>query len=220
MSQSIDNYIHLLNKTKSTLFKTASSHSGLLHESIVNIIRMTPEENKNKGEYLKIDYSFLESQFGQVLIASTHKGLCYMGFSDDEELAFQDLQRRFPNADFIQKSNELQQNALKAFSLDYSEMDKVNLHLKGTDFQFKVWEELLKMPLGRLTSYGEMAKSIQKPKAARAIGTAIGSNPIAFLIPCHRVVQATGGIGGYMWGTNRKAKIIEWEEGFDSAQPT
>lgn len=205
----------LLKSIQSKLFESASSDSGLLHNSIVNIIRMTPEETKNKGEFLSINYSFSECQFGHVLIASTPKGICYLGFSDDEELAFQDVVRRFPNADFIQQTDELQQNGLKFFSQDWSNMAKVNLHINGTDFQFKVWEALLKIPMGTLSSYGQIAERIQKPKAARAIGTAIGSNPIAFLIPCHRVVQASGGIGGYMWGTKRKTEIIEWEAGLN-----
>ena len=213
MSKNTENkFIQLLHKNQATLFETATSDSRI-HDAFVNILRMTPEEIKNKGELLTVNYSFSESQFGQVLIASTHKGLCYMGFSDDEELAFQDLQRRFPKARFIQQSNEFHRRALNFLSLDSREKSKIDLHLNGTDFQFMVWEELLKIPMGRLTSYGEMAISIHKPKAARAIGTAIGSNPIAFIIPCHRVIQATGGIGGYMWGAKRKVEIIEWEVG-------
>jgi len=206
-----NNDIQLLNNSKSTLFETASTDSELLHDSIVNIIRMTPEETKNKGGFLKIGYSFSECQFGQVLIASTSKGICYMGFSDDDKLAFQDLQRRFENAQFIQKGDKSHQNVMYVFSNDWTKMDKINLHLKGTDFQLKVWKSVLNIPLGRLTTYGSVAESILKPKAARAIGTAIGSNPIAFLIPCHRVVQTTGGAGGYMWGIKRKMEIIEWE---------
>ena len=89
--------------------------------------------------------------------------------------------------------------------------DKIKLHLKGTDFQLKVWEALLKIPTGNVTTYGNISKSIQKPKASRAVGTAIGNNPIAFLIPCHRVIQSTGVFGGYMWGTTRKTAIIGWE---------
>ncbi|HLW30052.1 MAG TPA: methylated-DNA--[protein]-cysteine S-methyltransferase, partial [Brumimicrobium sp.] len=101
------------------------------------------------------------------------------------------------------------------FSQDWARIKKIKLHIKGTDFQLKVWKTLLEIPLGKLSTYGEIAQHIQKPKAARAVGTAIGSNPIAFLIPCHRVVQSSGGIGGYMWGADRKVKIINWETGKD-----
>ncbi|HLW10458.1 MAG TPA: methylated-DNA--[protein]-cysteine S-methyltransferase, partial [Fermentimonas sp.] len=97
------------------------------------------------------------------------------------------------------------------FSQDWARIKKIKLHIKGTDFQLKVWKTLLEIPLGKLSTYEEIAQHIQKPKAARAVGTAIGSNPIAFLIPCHRVIQASGGLGGYMWGEKRKTAIIERE---------
>jgi AraC family transcriptional regulator of adaptative response/methylated-DNA-[protein]-cysteine methyltransferase len=97
------------------------------------------------------------------------------------------------------------------FANDWSEVSKIKLHLKGTDFQLKVWDALLKIPKGQLSSYGNIAHEIQNPKAARAVGTAIGSNPVAFLIPCHRVIQSSGEIGGYRWGNTRKTAIIGWE---------
>ena len=104
-----------------------------------------------------------------------------------------------------------QKNALFIFNNDWSKLPEIKLHLKGTDFQLKVWEALLKIPMGQLSTYGKVATAIQKPTASRAIGTAIGSNPVAFLIPCHRVIQSTGNIGGYMWGNTRKTAIIGWE---------
>ncbi|EDO25472.1 predicted protein [Nematostella vectensis] len=149
--------------------------------------------------------------FGNILIASTYKGICYMGFSDNKQIAFSELENRFPKATFIEQTDQIQQDALKVHTHDWNRINCIKLHLKGTDFQLKVWEALLKIPTGNLTTYGTIAKVIQKPKAARAVGTAIGNNPIAFLIPCHRVIQSTGALGGYMWGTTRKTAIIGWE---------
>ena len=205
----------ILNNTPSTLFDTAYqtglSGTGRLHDLFVKIEGMTPGEYKNKGENLSINYSYAESLFGEILVASTHKGICYMGFTDDKQVAFYELEKRFPKANFIHKTDEIQQNALQIHSQDWNKIGNVKLHLKGTDFQLKVWEALLKIPAGNLATYGSIAKAIQKPKASRAVGTAIGNNPIAYLIPCHRVIQSTGLFGGYMWGATRKTAIIGWE---------
>ncbi len=205
----------ILNNPQSTLFdtayKTGLSGTGRLHDLFVKIEGMTPGEYKNKGENLTINYSFTESKFGRILVASTRKGICYMGFSDNKEIAFSALEKRFPKASFIQQTDEIQQNVLQIYTQDWSKINKIKLHLKGTDFQLKVWEALLKIPTGNLATYGSIAKSIKKPNASRAVGTAIGNNPIAFLVPCHRVIQSTGMFGGYMWGTTRKTAIIGWE---------
>ncbi|MCK9450957.1 MAG: bifunctional helix-turn-helix domain-containing protein/methylated-DNA--[protein]-cysteine S-methyltransferase [Bacteroidales bacterium] len=194
-----------------TISKSELSATGRLRDLFVKTERMTPEEHKNNGEKLSINYSFSESLFGKVLIASTHKGICYLSFADNEQLAFSALEKRFPKAVFIQQTDDIQQNALQVFTADRSKINTIKLQLIGTDFQLKVWEALLKIPRGNLTTYGAIASLIQKPKAARAVGTAIGSNPVAFLIPCHRIIQSSGSIGGYMWGTTRKTALIGWE---------
>ncbi len=212
---SVQHAKQILNNSKSTLFETAYqtglSGTGRLHDLFVKIEGMTPGEYKNKGDSLSINYSFSQSPFGTILVASTYKGICYMGFYDDAKLAFQELEKRFSKAVFIQQTDDFQQNALQIYTEDWSNINTIKLHLKGTDFQLKVWEALLKVPTGHLETYGNIATAIQKPKAARAVGTAIGSNPIAFLIPCHRVIQSTGVFGGYMWGSTRKTAIIGWE---------
>lgn len=212
---SIQHAKQILKNSQTTLFETAHktglSGTGRLHDLFVKIEGMTPGEYKNKGGNLTINYSFAESKFGEVLVASTHKGICYMGFSDNKEIAFSALQKRFSKASFIQQTDVIQQNALQIYAQDWSKINEIKLHLKGTDFQLKVWEALLKIPTGNLATYGNIAKSIKKPNASRAVGTAIGNNPIAFLIPCHRVIQSTGVFGGYKWGTTRKTAIIGWE---------
>lgn len=205
----------LLKDHGATLFDTAIesglSGTGRLHDLFINIEGMTPGEYKNGGEDLIINYSFAASPFGDILIASTPKGICYMAFAENEQEALSKLQNNFPNAHYKQMVDLNQQNALYIFTHDWSKLDQIKLHLKGTDFQLKVWETLLKIPMGRVTTYGNIAKQIQIPNASRAVGTAIGSNPVAFLIPCHRVIQSSGAFGGYHWGTVRKTAIIGWE---------
>ncbi|MDR7208143.1 methylated-DNA--[protein]-cysteine S-methyltransferase [Flavobacterium piscis] len=192
-------------------FDTGLSGTSRLHDLFVNIEGMTPAEYKNGGKNLFINYSFVESPFGNIIVASTQKGICFMAFAESEEIGFEDLKRKFPNAEFSRKLDLVQQNALFIFQNDWSKLSEIKLHLKGTDFQLKVWETLLKIPLGKLSTYGSIAHQIEKPNASRAVGTAIGSNPVAFLIPCHRVIQSSGTFGGYMWGNTRKTAIIGWE---------
>lgn len=192
-------------------FETGLSGTSRLHDLFVNIEGMTPAEYKNGGKNLEINFSFAESPFGNIIVASTQKGVCFMAFAEDEETGFEDLKHKFPNATFSRKLDLMQQNALFIFQNDWSKLSEIKLHLKGTDFQLKVWETLLKIPMGQLSTYGSIAQKIEKPNASRAVGTAIGSNPVAFLIPCHRVIQSTGTFGGYMWGNTRKTAIIGWE---------
>ncbi|WP_335966388.1 methylated-DNA--[protein]-cysteine S-methyltransferase [Galbibacter sp. PAP.153] len=212
---SIEYAKRLLNKGRPTLFDTAYqtglSGTSRLHDLFINIEGMTPGEYKNKGENLRINYSFAESPFGQIIVASTPKGICHMAFLNNKEEAFYTLKSRFPNAEYHQMVDKIQQNALFIFREDWSKGNQIKLHLKGTPFQLKVWETLLKIPKGNLSTYGAVAKKIDMPKASRAIGTAIGNNPVAYLIPCHRVIQSTGNTGGYMWGSTRKSAIIGWE---------
>ena len=197
--------------TVDAAFGLGLSGSGRLHDLFVTIEGMTPGEFKNGGENLDIRYVFGQSPFGPIIVASTSKGICHLAFADDLPEAISSLKSKFPNARFQQASNPLQQNALAFFNRDWKNLPSVKLHLKGTPFQLKVWETLLKIPGGRLTTYGHIADQIQKPNAPRAVGTAIGANPVAFLIPCHRVIQSSGIFGGYHWGSDRKTAIIGWE---------
>ncbi|KIQ18049.1 cysteine methyltransferase [Flavobacterium sp. MEB061] len=194
-----------------TAYETGLSGTSRLHDLFVNIEGMTPAEYKNGGKNLQINFSFAESPFGNIIVASTQKGVCLMAFAEDEKRGFEDLKHKFPNAAFSRKLDLAQQNALFIFQNDWSKLSEIKLHLKGTDFQLKVWETLLKIPMGQLSTYGSIAQKIEKPNASRAVGTAIGSNPVAFLIPCHRVIQSSGIFGGYMWGNTRKTAIIGWE---------
>ena len=192
-------------------YNTGLSGTSRLHDLFIHIEGMTPGEYKNGGEKLSINYSFAESPFGNILVAATEKGICHMAFADEASEALGVLQQKFPRARYCPSTDALQENALSIFTQDWSKPDKIKLHLKGTDFQLKVWKTLLDIPQGQLTTYGNMAAKLQNPKASRAVGTAIGDNPIAFLIPCHRVIRSSGELGGYHWGLTRKAAIIGWE---------
>lgn len=212
---SIEHAKSILNNTSASLadaaYQTGLSGTGRLHDLFIKIEGMTPGEYKNGGENLSINFSYMESYFGNLIIASTAKGICYMAFADDESQALTAMQKCFPNAKYNRFIDIIQQNALFVFRQDWSRLNQIKLHIKGTAFQLKVWETLLKIPMGGLTTYGNVAKQINSPAASRAVGTAIGSNPVAFLIPCHRVIQSTGLFGGYMWGPTRKIALIGWE---------
>nr|WP_320947235.1 methylated-DNA--[protein]-cysteine S-methyltransferase [Bacteroides intestinalis] len=209
----------ILKQTHASLFDTACevglSGTGRLHDLFVNIEGMTPGEYKNGGQALRINYSFAETPFGQVMVASTDKGICHLAFVDEgEEEALGSLKQLFPNAAYTQCPDRKQEDALSVFNRDWSKPDEIKLHLKGTSFQLKVWETLLKIPAGGLTTYADLATKSGHEGACRAVGTAIGRNPVAFLIPCHRVIKATGDIGNYHWGEVRKEAIIGWEAAY------
>jgi len=205
----------ILKEKQATLFdaafETGLSGTGRLHDLFINIEGMTPAEYKNGGKALTINYSFAESPFGYIIVASTAKGICYLAFADNREEAFIELQKQFPNAMYNQVVDHVQQEAMFIFQKDWSKLSNVKLHLKGTPFQLKVWEALLKIPMGGLETYGSLAKEIHLPNASRAVGSAVADNPVAFLIPCHRVIRSTGEFGQYHWGSTRKSAIIGWE---------
>lgn len=192
-------------------FETGLSSTSRLHELFIKMEGMTPAEYRQGGAELSIRYSFGQSPFGQLIIASTEKGICYMAFEADRQKAIHDLQQKFPNAVYYEATGPHQETALQLFQRDWTKLPEIRLHLRGTDFQLKVWESLLKIPMGRLSTYGTIAERIGNAGASRAVGTAVGDNPVAFLIPCHRVIRSSGVIGQYMWGTTRKTAIIGWE---------
>lgn len=192
-------------------FEMGLSGTSRLHDLFITIEGMTPGEFKQGGDALKINYSFAETPFGNIIIASTAKGICKLAFTEDDQQGIEELQDFFPNATLVQKTDILQQDGLRFFNGDWTDLKKLKLHLKGTPFQLKVWQSLLRVPFGRLSTYTSIAEEIDNAGAVRAVGTAIGSNPVAFLIPCHRVIKSTGIIGDYHWGSNRKTSILGWE---------
>jgi AraC family transcriptional regulator of adaptative response/methylated-DNA-[protein]-cysteine methyltransferase len=194
-----------------TALETGLSSPSRLHELFVNIEAMTPAEYRDGGSGLVIQWSTACTSFGPVLIASTDKGICHLMFFEDENTAIEELKDRFPNAGFEARKTSFHDGALQFFHRDWQPGAGLKLHLRGTPFQLKVWEALLRIPMGQLRSYAELATAAGNPTASRAVGSAIGSNPVAFLIPCHRVIRSDGGLGGYMWGEPRKQALIGWE---------
>ena len=204
----------LLKKKRSladVTFETGLSSTSRLHDLFISIEGMSPAVYKKGGEGLVIHYSFAETIFGNILIASTQVGICQLSFTEDPRSAMKELKDQFPNARFLQQTDLLQQHALKLFSSDWSDLQQVKLHLKGSPFQLKVWQSLLRIPFGEVSTYSSVASGLRNEKAARAVGAAVGSNPVAFLIPCHRVIKANGLIGEYHWGSNRKTAMLGWE---------
>lgn len=212
---SIQHAKQILRETQATLFDTAFevglSGTSRLHDLFINIEGMTPAEYKNEGSYLTINYSFALSPFGEIIVASTPKGICHMSFAEDHEEAIKNLTSIFPKANYQNSADEIQKNAIRIFNLDWESLDKIKLHIKGSDFQLKVWQALLNIPMGQLSSYQNIANLISSPKASRAVGNAVGQNPVAYLIPCHRIIQSTGALGDYHWGHIRKTSMIGWE---------
>ncbi len=206
---------NLLREKNITLFdatiETGLSSTSRLHDLFINIEGMTALEYKNEGENLTIKYFFYETIFGKIIVATTDKGICYVAFFETKQNAISYLKSRFKKAQYLEQETNFHLQVKHFFNNNFSCNEKIKLHLKGTSFQLKVWETLLTIPLGNLKSYGDIAKKIEAPKASRAVGSAIGDNPVAFLIPCHRVIQSTGIFGGYMWGAKRKTAIIGWE---------
>lgn len=198
--------------TAEVAYATGLSGTSRLHDLFVSIEGMTPAEYRDGGRNLLINYQVEQTPFGTVLIASTSKGVCHLAFIDETVPgALATLAKRFPKAVFQYETDVFQEQALSIFRKDWQQLPAIKLHLKGTPFQLKVWECLLKIPRGGISTYGRVAGQIGTPKASRAVGAAIGSNPVAFLIPCHRVIRGDGGLGGYHWGPTRKQVMLAWE---------
>jgi AraC family transcriptional regulator of adaptative response/methylated-DNA-[protein]-cysteine methyltransferase len=188
------------------------SSPSRLHDHFVQLEAVTPGEFKTGGAGLSIDYAVNSSPFGDIFVAATERGICKLAFIDQSkiELHIAELQRRWPRATL--HSQESEQFKIVASLFDSKIPDRpLSLHVSGTNFQINIWRALLQIPEGTLASYSQVAEAVNRPKAARAVGTAIGANPVAFFIPCHRVLRQNGNIGGYHWGTTRKHAMHAWE---------
>lgn len=192
------------------------SSPGRLHDLFVTIEALTPGEYKSRGGGLTIQYGIHATPFGACLLAVTERGICSLSFVDagDEHEAELELKRRWSGARCEQNDEATEPIAACIFArLDHNAQPPLHLLLMGTNFQVKVWHALLQIPEGTVASYETVAERIGKPNATRAVAGAISSNPIAYLIPCHRVIRKTGVIGEYRWGSARKRAILSWEDG-------
>ncbi|UOQ95848.1 methylated-DNA--[protein]-cysteine S-methyltransferase [Hymenobacter sp. 5317J-9] len=192
-------------------YETGLSGTGRLHDLFVTLEAMTPGEYRHGGAALAIQYSFGESPFGTYLVASTAKGICKLVFVDDEQAALAELRQEWPNALLTPAETAVHAQVARFFARTFSPTDRLHLHLKGTAFQLKIWESLLRIPEGQLRTYSQLAAAAENGAAVRAAGTAIGANPVGYLIPCHRVIRGTGEFGQYRWGATRKAALLGWE---------
>ncbi len=172
-----------------------------------NIIHIIPL-NKKEIKDLPIHYFFYETNYGPCLVASTNKGICYVGFGEKENMT-NAMTEKYPHAHFIEQQSEFHQKALRFIRNE--DVAELPLHISGTDFQMNVWKALLEIPLGKCTSYQAVAKAVNNPKAVRAVGSAVGDNPVSYIVPCHRVIRSDGALGGYFWGLELKKLMLEKE---------
>lgn len=206
----------LLNQNYSLLDTT--EHLGLssparLHDHFVQLEGITPGEFKSQTAVLIIQYGLAETLFGPLFVAQTPRGICRAVFSDDANATAEitALTQQWPRAQLIHAPEVARDFAKRMFAIKNPTCANIALHVQGTNFQLAVWRALLRIPVGTAISYGDLADQLGKPSAARAIGTAVGANPIAVIIPCHRVIQQSGALGGYRWGLVRKQAIQVWE---------
>lgn len=209
----------LLDESRSLLdvsHQLGLSGSSRLHDHFVQIEAVTPGEYKSRGKQVKIAYGLHSTPLGAMFVAVTQRGVCRAEFVDADSLQalVDDLHRAWPLSS-ITESIESTRHAIDAFFSQNaaSGHGPLSLHVAGTNFQLAVWRALLKIPTGTVASYAQVAKSLGAPKAARAVGNAIGANPVALLIPCHRVIQQSGALGGYRWGPTKKLMAQAWESG-------
>lgn len=199
-----------------TSLEVGLSGPSRLHDLFVTHEAMSPGEWKAKGAGLEIRYGFHPSPFGIALVMVTPRGLSGLAFSDEggEREAFEDMARRWPNAHYIEDSAATAPYAARIFDAKrWRQEEPLRVVLIGTDFQIRVWEQLLKIPMGRAVTYSSIAGNIGQPTASRAVGAAVGANPISFVVPCHRALGKSGALTGYHWGLTRKRAMLGWEAG-------
>lgn len=197
----------------------AAEQAGLSSQSRVydlftTLEAVTPQEYKQKGGGLRIEYGFHETPFGIALIGLTERGICWLSFVGSDEQPVSELEKmkeHWNNSVFHMNESVTEPLANKIFGGSNDNEKKLHVLVKGTNFQVKVWEALLRLPMGSVTTYQDIARSIENPNALQAVGSAVGSNHIAYLIPCHRVIRKDGILGEYRWSSTRKKSIIGWE---------
>jgi AraC family transcriptional regulator, regulatory protein of adaptative response / methylated-DNA-[protein]-cysteine methyltransferase len=196
--------------TLATAQEVGLSGGGRLHDLFLTWEAMSPGDYARGGEGLMIRWGWFDSPFGPAIVMGTDRGLCGMGFAAEagDRVAMEDLRQRWPKATYVEDADTLRPVVNQTFG---SEPGSPNLHLIGAPFQIKVWEALMRIPSGQVTTYSDIAAAIGHPGAMRAVGSAVGRNPISFLIPCHRALRRDGGLGGYHWGLPRKRAMLAWE---------
>ncbi|HEV7307336.1 bifunctional helix-turn-helix domain-containing protein/methylated-DNA--[protein]-cysteine S-methyltransferase [Ensifer sp.] len=199
-----------------TSIEVGLSGPSRLHDLFVTHEAMSPGEWKARGDGLTIRFGYHPSPFGTALVMITDRGLAGLAFNDagGEQASFEDMAQRWPNASYIEDSAATAQYAARIFEPSrWQQNEPLRIFLIGSDFQIRVWQALLKIPLGCATTYSSIAGTIGQPTASRAVGAAVGRNPISFVVPCHRALGKSGDLTGYHWGLTRKRAILGWEAG-------
>lgn len=199
-----------------TAYEVGLSGPGRLHDLFLSHEAMSPGDFKSGGAGLALRYGFHPSPFGEAILVAAPRGLAGLGFVDDGDraTALADMRRRWPSASFVEDPRVTAAFGERVFdSASWRPETPLRVILIGTDFEIRVWETLLRIPIGRATTYSAIAGHLDKPKAARAVGAAVGRNPLSFVVPCHRVIGGTGALAGYHWGLTRKRAILGWEAG-------
>jgi AraC family transcriptional regulator, regulatory protein of adaptative response / methylated-DNA-[protein]-cysteine methyltransferase len=215
----LDHAKNLLRDSASVLdaaLDSGLSGPGRLHDLFVTHEAMSPGEWKNGGAGLTLRYGFHPSPFGTAVVIGTDRGLAGLAFADpgEEPAAFEDMRRRWPNARYVEDADGTASLAQRIFDPKLWRADQpLRVVLIGTDFEVRVWQTLLKIPMGRAVCYSDIASTINSPKASRAVGAAVGKNPISFVVPCHRALGKGGALTGYHWGITRKQAMLGWEAG-------
>jgi len=215
----LDHARALLRSSASVLdaaYEVGLSGPGRLHDLFVTHEAMSPGEWKSGGEGMTISYGFHPSPFGAALVMATPRGLCGLAFADpgQEKAALDDMHGRWPKAAYAEDQPRTAALAQRIFDRKLWRADRpLRVVLIGTDFEVRVWETLMRIPLGCATTYSTVAGSLGAPKAARAVGAAVGKNPVSFVVPCHRVLGKSGDLTGYHWGITRKQAMLGWEAG-------
>lgn len=215
----LDHAKNLLRDSASVLdaaLDSGLSGPGRLHDLFVTHEAMSPGEWKTGGGGMTLRYGFHPSPFGTAIVIATDRGLAGLAFADpgDEQTAFADMKRRWPNATYVEDTDGTTALAQRVFDTRLWRADQpLRVVLIGTDFEVRVWETLLKIPMGRAVSYSDIACNINSPKASRAVGAAVGRNPVSFVVPCHRALGKSGALTGYHWGITRKQAMLGWEAG-------
>ena len=199
--------------TLDTAIGAGLSGTGRLHDLFLRWEAMSPGDFAQGGAGVTLYWGWFDSPFGAALVMGTDRGICGLGFASEmgAEATMADLVSRWPKADFVEDPMRLRPWALTAFGAESAALEPAPMYLIGAPFQIKVWEALLRIPSGYVTTYSEIAQSIGKPRAVRAVGTAVGRNPISWLIPCHRALRKSGGLGGYHWGLPVKRALLAFE---------
>ena len=206
--------VELLRRSTTVLdaaFDAGLSGPGRLHDLIVSAEAATPGEVASGGKGIAVAWGFAATPFGEGLFGVTDRGLCHLAFVEPggRAVALGELRRRWPRAVLREDRTLVERTASRAFAA--SRRGRLGVHLVGTNFQLKVWEALLRIPRGALTTYADVARRVGRPTAARAVAGAVAANPVAWIIPCHRVLRTYGGLGGYRWGLDRKQAMLGWE---------